>query len=662
MKSDFIPEELTLLDPSPASSHYAETFVYAPANAEEKHLGNLYIVASVYSNKSRKENAQLVSEIVTIIKNEYYKNTITTPLAALRFALKKTNAFLAEPKIASSRLASLSAKSKIKVNALKPAELLKIKIAVAVLKENTLHLARLGDVAAMILRNDVLQPVLTEPAYKKISRIEQPLSFENIVSGEILKDDHLVFATNQIYKISESELINALKSGALSEKIAGEAKSPQKSGLAGLAMIALKAKHPDKPPAAPPALGSLISSQDRKAVLALAHLRETPEEKEIREYNEEPIKEYMAQKKHRLKISVLAGLVLIAVGIITFTAIKLKNDTAVKRKEAENLVTDISNLRDKISPLIDIGNEKEADELLNEAQTKLKRLEELGYFNTNRASLSEDLAKIMKTLQHLEPIDNISAILDLTDNSAHFEPTSLAPGKNKLILYNADTIYKYDLNRGLGNFDALSKDYDLKTAIEDPADSNKILLLTDNSIVLHSDSDTVELWHKPDDLSHNLEGFSEYSKSLYLLDSGGNIYKLDLTDLAAATTTAKTKTVLTAWLGAQTKIEPPIFNIVVEGSIFGINRDKTAFELANGSIKNQIKLFEPVSQIFTLPTHKNIYLLSPEQGLIVVIDKNGNIKKRLTHPELQGAKSFFVNSQERIVYFLKGEKVYSFEI
>src|SRR3989344_3805387 len=239
MKPDFVPEELTLLDPSPANSHYAETFVYAPANTQERLLGSLYILASVCSAKSKKENAQLVAEIANIVKNEYYKNTITTPLSALRFALKKANGFLAKPKITEVRGETVS--TKIKSAAVKPEELLKMKVAVAVLKHNTLHLAKLGEVAALILRHDSLQPITIESPKNKIVKIEQPVCFENIVSGEITSQDCFILATNHIHKISDQDLAAGLRSGNLTQKITlGEKTLTAASGLLGLSFIALR--------------------------------------------------------------------------------------------------------------------------------------------------------------------------------------------------------------------------------------------------------------------------------------------------------------------------------------------------------------------------------------------------------------------------------------
>lgn len=684
MKSDFVPEELTLLDPSPASSHYAETFVYAPANAQEKPLGNLYIVASVYSAKSKKENAQFVSEIATIIKNEYYKNTITTPLSAFRLALKKANNFLSEPKIAA--ISSAGKKTKVKI---KPTDFLKIKIAAAVLKQNTLHIARLGDVAALILRNNILQPVLAETK-SSAAKIQQPLAFENITSGEILPDDRIIFATNLVYKISESDLVAGLAAENLTQKITGGDKMPGAvSGLAGLCLIALRPKSPasgNQPHGQ--SLGPLISHSDRKATLASARLTrdpnespaETPEEKEIRKYNEESELEQMTKTKNTRKIIIILAVALIAINTVAFVSFKLKRETAIARKEAETLVKEITDLKDKIAPLAAIDNEKEAAELLNEAQTKLKRLEELGYFNTSRATLSEELSKLAKSLQHLEPVESVRVVVDLENNSANFDPSAVSLGKNKIIVYNPTTIYKYDLNRGQGSFDVLGDKYNVSALAEDPNDPNNVIILSDNKIISRSETGDKELWQKPKN-EPNLVKFSEYNNVLYLLAENGIIYKLALPAPVAATSTpeigsgtpatprtaTQTALVFSLWLDAATKIEPPVFDLAVEGSIFTVNKDNVVFELLNGKKKAETKLFEPISQIFTLSSQKNVYLLSPDEGLVVVMEKSGagrtgTIKKRLSHPELRGAKSFFVNSQERIAYFLKGKKVYSFEI
>src|SRR3989338_8898007 len=89
-------KELTLLEDYALSPVAADTFCYAPATAHELALGSLYLVAELSSEKSRKENTQLLGALAQQIQNDFYRKTNTTPLAGLRFALKRANAFLAK--------------------------------------------------------------------------------------------------------------------------------------------------------------------------------------------------------------------------------------------------------------------------------------------------------------------------------------------------------------------------------------------------------------------------------------------------------------------------------------------------------------------------------------------------------------------------------------
>ncbi|MBI2465784.1 MAG: hypothetical protein HYV66_00965, partial [Candidatus Sungbacteria bacterium] len=231
----FLPEEFVALDKSPLSPVYAETFVYTPAKHEEN-LGQLYMAAEVFSNKSRKENAQLISEIAGVIKKEYYKNTIVTPISALRFGLKRANMFLAAKK-----------------NWLSPAAGLKIKIVTAVLKERNLHLAKLGEATALILRNDNLQHIIPPASNATAHDAAASWAFENIVSGELMENDTVVLATNQIHRIDEHELVYKLKKKELAKYL--------KNSSEGIKSLALVALYPKKDtPVSPPSPPSPLSS------------------------------------------------------------------------------------------------------------------------------------------------------------------------------------------------------------------------------------------------------------------------------------------------------------------------------------------------------------------------------------------------------------------
>lgn len=629
-KTNFTPEEFTMLDPSPLSSVYAETFIFTPASEEEKNLGSLYIVSEVSSNKTKKENAELVSELVNVIKNEYYKNTIVTPISALRFSLKRANVAIALKKIW-----------------LAPAAGLKLKMLATVLKERNLYLAKLGDASAIILRDDNLQNITTPATTKIKTRTDDAWAFENIISGELLAEDSVVLATNQIHKIDEAELAYKLGRGELIEYL-----STSNEGIKNLALITLGSNTKTKN-------NSVATLTTQKKLPPFIHKTTgTPNQPQLpRLYS----KNIIHPKK--LKLIALALVLITIASVVTTVGLKIKNETAKNKKEADSLVQEVTDLKEKINSLIEVKNETEANQLLNTAQEKLNRLAELGYFKTTRVTLEDELAKTSESISHLEVVQNIRTVANLENNSTNFDPKSLALGKNKILIFSDNKLYKFDLNRNEGNYKSLAKDDVMVSALEKLDDANIAFLATQDKIIMQQGSELEEkiIWARPENQS-TIKQAALYNQAFYFLFDDGLIYKLPY-ETASSTSDIATGD-LTLWSNQNqiTNYKLQIINMAVEGSIFGLTDEHTIAEFINGEKRNETVLKEAISEIFTLPNQKNIYALSPAEGLIVVIDKNFNIKKRLSRLELREAKSFVVNSQERIIYFLKGKTVYSFEI
>lgn len=611
--SEFTPEELTILDDSPLSSGYAETFAYTPSKNEEG-LGSLYIAAEIFSNKSRKENARLISDLANAIKNEYYKNTIVAPISALRFALKRANNLLSSQR-----------------NWFNPAAGLKLKIVAAVLKDRNLHLAKMGEATALILRNDNLQNIIApSPRLTTAPDAAASWSFENIVSGELLENDAIVLATNQIHRIDETELVYKLKRRELGKylKNSGE-------GVKSLALVALYPKKGPLTPISPPSsplLGKRV---------------------------EMGIKGKMEKRKKWLKPAVLVLAVVILAATVAAVAVKIKRETAQNKKEAETLLASVSGLKDKIADLIQVKNETEANELLASATQKLSRLEELGLFRTTVSTLSRDLDETARGLLKLEEVKNVSRVLTLENNTADFEPRRISLGRNKIIVFGGNAFYKFDLNRKTGALESLETGDAVTAVMEKPDYSDVILAATRDRILEYGSSPEVKtVWARAENQTELSEA-ALYRDAFYFLGKDGFIYKL-LYEMSS-TTSEIIPGEISLWT-KDSNYKLQVTSFAVEGSIFALADEHTIVELANGQKRNEVLLKESPAEIFTLSNHKNIYALAPAEGLIVVLDKNLNLKKRISHPELQGADSFVVNSQERMIYFLKGRTVYSFEI
>ncbi|MDP3764776.1 MAG: hypothetical protein Q8Q95_04115 [bacterium] len=624
--SSFHPEELTIQDKSPLGSSYAETFVFAPSNKDEAELGSLFIVAEASSNKTRKENAELTSEVATVIKNEYYQNTLVTPMSALKFSLKRVNTLLNSKK-----------------NWLTPSSALKLKVLIASLKENKLHMARMGDATAFLLRDNILQLIATTPNLKNIN----PLSFENIISGELLTNDHILLATNQIYKIDEKEI-----SKKLQEKNLASYLSKTNTGIKSLALISL---HPFKD--------------------GNPSLKQTPTKPSLISINTEAnIPDYGPPSKNKgkmLKLGLVIIILIVTISVITITSLKIRNETSQNKKEAEQLLGEVSDIKNKINDLIAANNETEANELWLSAQEKLKHLAELNYFKTTRSTLSADLDKIYKELSKAEAINKITKVFDLENNSVGFEPEKIALGKNKIFVLGRENFYKFDFNKADGVFDSVEKGSKLVTSLLKPENPNSQILITEDKIIEEfGDAPDKTYWIRPENIPA-VRDAAFYGKAIYLLTENGLIHKMPFT-LSSSTPTIGIEAP-TQSIGAENLVfeeiqiwtkteENKLQSFSIEGSVFGLLDENTLAELTNGVIKNKKDFSENISQVFTSPLHKNVYLFSPDYRLVIILDKNLNIKKRLSHDELIGAKSFFVNSQERIIYFLKNKTVYSFEI
>lgn len=637
---EFTPEELSFFDKSPLESAYVETFVYAPSSREEDELGRLYIVAEIYSNKTKKENAEFVSRLVGVIKNEFYKNTIVTPLSALRFSLKRANIFLEEEK----KLRSASAN-------------LKIKIIVAALKENDLHFAKLGDIEAMILRGNNLQRVTNMPA----SAIRQNIAFENIVSGEVLKTDKIVLATSQIHKISEDIMIQKLNE----RDLAGYLKN-DKSGFKTLGLITLYPKNSQ----------STKKENDKKELPLLTHRPE--ESMSVLASKKFNVIGPIIKKIPKIRAVVVVFVIALCITTITFVAFKLRQDTAQAKNEANTLVNEILNLKEKTFAMIELKNEQEAAELLKSAQEKIARLEELGYFKTTRFELASELEEIAKTLNKVENILNLMTVFSIESGTEGLNPNEISTGKNKILAFGENSYYEYDLNRNIGSTHRLGAGIKIASILPKPESPEKNLIVTQNKII-DGDSD---LWIKPaGSTGTEILQAEIYNNTFYILEDDSMIYKLSfenslgtgpLPDEPLGSTSSSTMAVgnLSLWINTKEPAnQGQISAFAVEGSIFALTDpfdenkiSKTIVEMMNGNRKNSVEIQEGVSKIFTSQSLQNVYAMSPTEGIIIVLDKNLNIKKRLSHQELKGAKSFFVNSQERIIYFLKGKTVYSFEI
>ncbi len=637
----FQAQELTLLEDSPFSPVAAETFCYTPAVEHEQALGNLYLVVELSSEKSRKESTQLLGTLAQQIRNDFYRKTNTTPLAALRFALKKANKFLAEQ-------GSINLSAKIIAAALKPKTAPREAVSGAGTTPDQFefHLAKTGQATAIVLRSGELHYLLSPGLGQHTVPVHD---FKNIVTAEINLSDTVLLATNQIHKLSSGKLKKYLGAGRLTQTLKADS-----AGLKNLALITLAANRTDEE------VGKEVGKEVRPSQEV-----ELPPSSKFQVPSSNPGKGGPSQKRSRIKIAILLALVVAVSAGAAITALKIKKGAALKKKEAEVLIKEVGDLKEKIISLLELNNKTEAAELTTSALEKLRRLEELGFFKTSRVTLEEELAKINRDLKRIEPINAPRTVVDLTANTAGFEPQGLSLGKNKIIVFGSNGFYKYNLNLRAGELSLLAES-NLLYALENPSDPNQLWLLKNNSVITNTtaknnQAQQEELLRANSEIGE-LKEMAYYGDALYVLNQAGLIYKLDL----EVATSSNPDAGLTLWLNSSDKRQvtsDKIVTMTIDGAVYALTGERRLIKLQNGEMQSQTDLDESADQVVTEPDFDYIYLLSRAGNMILVMDKRDRtIKKRLSHPDLGETKSFAVDSRERTIYFLKDKAVYSFEL
>ncbi|MEK7501132.1 MAG: hypothetical protein AAB642_03340, partial [Patescibacteria group bacterium] len=429
---------------------------------------------------------------------------------------------------------------------------------------------------AIVLRSGELHSLLSPGPGRQTVPVHD---FKNIVTAEINLSDTLLLATNQIHKLSSDKLKKYLGAGRLTQTLKADS-----AGLKNLALITLAANRTDEE------VGKEVSKKIQ-----------LPQEVRLPKDSTSG-KGGPSQKRSRIKIAILLALVVAVSAGAAITALKIKKGAALKKKEAEVLIKEVGDLKEKIISLLELNNKTEAAELTTSALEKLRRLEELGFFKTSRVTLEEELAKINRDLKRIEPINAPRTVVDLTANTAGFEPQGLSLGKNKIIVFGSNGFYKYNLNLRAGELSLLAES-NLLYALENPSNPSQFWLLKDDGLVVNTAAKTgstqEELWRRNGQVGQ-LKEMAYYGDALYLLDQDGLIYKLDLETATSSDSNAD----LTLWLNSSDKRQATsdkIVTMTIDGAVYGLTAERRLIKLQNGEMQSQTDLDESADQVVTEP-------------------------------------------------------------
>lgn len=161
---------------------YGTVFVMSAENYEQEKLGTLFGIFKILDFSP--DSSYIVNLLTSVIKKEYFSRSERPAEESFEASLRKANLALAEL----ARHGSISWAGKIS-------------FAGGVIERNNLHFANLGNTSVFLIRSGQISQISQDLAEGKTSEPHPLKTFTDISSGNIEKNDKIIFTTSDLLDI-----------------------------------------------------------------------------------------------------------------------------------------------------------------------------------------------------------------------------------------------------------------------------------------------------------------------------------------------------------------------------------------------------------------------------------------------------------------------------
>jgi len=672
-----------------------DSFIYEPENVYEKKLGSLYIAGEI--TNALPQNYRFLNNLASTVKEGFYKlSAENSPEKALKTSLKAANKFLEEQE-ENGDVSWLG----------------NINMVVISIKDFKLNFAKVGDIKILLFRGKKMIDIGQQLESKDL----EPLSlkiFSNIVSGKLAPEDKLIILTKEIFELFEkeeifSEALSVFSKNLEPEKIDRELKKTlnQKRDIltkvSGLfLLIALESLEKE--------VVQIKKPVTTKKKIPLNFLPSLPLPKiklkgarniitQMLSFNIGIVKKITSwlSKKTRIKKPSLLPKEKIQEALkkpSAFIPKKIpslpKKMPSIPRGSPSFRIPDFKKLIVLIVILIivlSIGNQifkaqrqkkvERIQAILNEVQEIVVEAENAFIFNDLRRAnllyqeawqmitplaeeedipLANEVISLKESIEEeLFPINKLEKITDpqiaLELNLENFSPQKMIFSDSGFYFFNlqSDKVYRPD-GSSLQLPDQPKFGIRFKDILLFLSQSNQLMSLRDNQI---STNELNFPYSNPEIID-----FYSYNRYLYLLDSNqGEVIKFELE--------GNPQLPGGLWLKPETKKLSEAKLIAVDGSIWILNEDNTLNRYYLGELQDKFNLDffpapEGTSKLFTQDDF--LYLLTPGQKRIVILDKTGQTVKQYRSDKFDNLTDFSISENGKTIYLLNGLTVYQIEL
>jgi hypothetical protein len=593
------------------------SFCYEPENIYEKRVGNLFLVGLL--KNALPKNKKLIENLAQIIKREYYRPKSLAPKIALKEGLIQANNFLEDlgKKGDVSWLGNLSF------------------LALGI-KGNVLNFSKVGEIKIFLFRGKRMVDVEKKAKLEKFEPF--PLRvFGSLVSGKIAEGDSILILTKEVFDFFEREKIfeEIKEIGFLDGKILKRILDEKKREVLEIFGICLLISFVKE---ILPKERSVFLKKISPAKLKLEEIifQVSNFFKKIKSLKPKIRKVELPKLKFNKKIALILIWALILISGYLYSFFEEKKEIEKyqgilielqKRYEKAKEGKDLEEIVNEISPL-----------LVKRMPEKLKK--EFSLLNE----------KTIERLFQIYKLEKIEPELAFEFKAKEFIPQKMIFFENSFYFFNpfSDQILKFEKEKEAILLEA-------KPNFGATFDDAILFFSKPDQLILLKDSQVSKISLKLPYPNFEPSDFFIFNKNLYFLDKKeGRIVKYP-------------------WQKEIFWQEPLILienekligakSMAIDGEFWVLREDNKILEIFGGKIKKEFDLDifpekKDFSKIFTLPNLPYLFILEPAQKRIIILEKNGQIKKQFQSEKFDNLLDFSISEDGKTIWILNGLKTY----
>jgi len=517
-----------------------------------------------------------------------------------------------------------------------------ISAIIAVFSGNEMHLTQSTEAEAYLIRKGKLSMV-SEGLSGKAGEL-----FVNIASGELLPEDKIIFATSRLLRLATQTQIANMCNEGVAEALDAIRELVLSDGDLSIGVTCINTKLPHRA-----GTGKNKTKSNNPILKQLKKYCDI-----IVTFIEGKLKGRKLPMEKNNILMTLGAVILILILSVSFL-LNGRHDSQLRdeykiRIEAMNQDLHVANTKG-------YSNDKEtANAILEKVAVEAKAILDSKYFRSEALALLDKVQNTRDSINNTTRITNLTPFVDLSTKRESVEALGLVNLDDNFFAYEYNALYEVIIDQVL---DPKTID-ETEVVVNGVAmeDQEVIAFMTKSGRILEYNDGEFNFMSTDDETWQSAVDFAAYGRYLYFLSpEKEQIYKY---------ARQRSKYGNASEYNLDTDLTGGI-SIAIDGNIYILKEGGEIIKIFKGeqqsfAIEDLATNISDATDIFTLPEHRNLYILDTVNRRVVMVEKEigagARYRGQIYFEEIDDIQGFYVNKKEDRLYLLTKKKIFEVEI